>query len=223
MLTRPPVPPWIRDFHYPGWTNVFELVPANDHLYAPETHFGTWNSRVLLLATDACPTQSIESAVEMGESRPWRHSRRELGDHVGVRTNERLCRLVSLITEKELLYGSATANMLYNDPESSRSLAGFRSGGLHEFLRCVLSWVLESMPRVEWVACFGEESWFLTCMTIGNPAAARLFRQYRNSFRPIASTVGKKIVSAFPLHHPSRVGNNVGEKQWRAFAASSKS
>src|SRR5207245_6112560 len=28
---------WIRDFRYPGWTNVFDLVPHNEHLYGTET------------------------------------------------------------------------------------------------------------------------------------------------------------------------------------------
>lgn len=218
MSTRPPIPSWIRSFRYQGWTNVFELVPANDHLYATETLFGDWNTRVLMLAKDACPTQSIRDGLANGEADPWRHSQRELGDRVGVRTNERLCRFVSLIPEKELLYGSASANMLYNDPRTSRSLADFRSGDLHEFLKGVLYWVLESMPRVEWVACLGQEAWFLTCAAFGNPAAARNFKEYRESFRPVTGTVGKKTLAAFPLHHPSRVGNQVGENEWRAFS-----
>jgi hypothetical protein len=34
---RPRVPDWIRKFSYPDWTNVFQLLPSNDHLYGTET------------------------------------------------------------------------------------------------------------------------------------------------------------------------------------------
>jgi len=36
----PIIPNWIRDFRCPGWTNVFQLVPNNKHLYGTETLFG---------------------------------------------------------------------------------------------------------------------------------------------------------------------------------------
>src|SRR5882724_518998 len=86
MLERPRIPDWIREFSYPGWTNVFQLVPTNDHLYATETLFGDWASRVLLLVKDACPAPAIPGASD------WRHAQRELGDKQGWRTNERLHR-----------------------------------------------------------------------------------------------------------------------------------
>jgi uracil-DNA glycosylase len=113
--------------------------------------------------------------------------------------------------------------MLYDEPGWSRSLRGFYRGSLHDYLKGVLAWVLESMPRVEWIACLGEEAWFLTCITIDNPSAARKFNEYRESFKPVAGTVGQKRIAAFPLHHPSRVSNDGGEKEWRAFAVSVKS
>ena len=102
-------------------------------------------------------------------------------------------------------------------------VAGVFRGQLHDFLKRVLCWVLESMPRVEWVACLGNEAWFLTCMTINNPTAAQKFRQYRDSFEPVVGSVGKKVVVAFPLHDPSRVSNEVAENEWRAFAVRFKS
>ncbi len=228
MSTRPPVPKWIREFTYPGWTNVFHLVPNNKNLY-PEalrgdwkTQFNDWNGRILLLAKDGCPTRVIREGRNKGESQPWRYGQQELGDEGGWRTNNRLYRFASGIPGGKL-YGSATANMLFDDPGWSRSLPGVFGGPLHEFLKSVLRWVLESMPRIEWVACLGEEAWFLTCITIDNPSAARKFKEYRDSFKPVAGTLGQKRVAAFPLHHPSRVSNDVGEKEWRAFAVSMKS
>ncbi len=169
---RPRVPKWIREFSFEGWTNVFRLVPNNSHLYGTETLFGDWNARVLLLAKDGCPTQEIQDRCDRRETRPWRHGERERGDKIGVKTNEQLCRLVQLIPEKKLLYGSAAANILFDTPGASRRLAGFNSGPLHDYFKDVLFWVLKSMPLVEWVACLGQESWFLTCITIGNPSAA---------------------------------------------------
>jgi uracil-DNA glycosylase len=109
--------------------------------------------------------------------------------------------------------------MLYDGQGWSRALPGFFKGPLHDFLKRVLFWVLDSMPRVEWVACLGQEAWFLTCSTIGDASAAGKFRQYRDSFKPVAGVIGRKSISAFPLHHPSRVSNDIAEKEWRAFAS----
>src|SRR6266404_300999 len=214
MAEPPRVPNFIRRFSYRGWTNVFHLVPTNDHLYATETLFGDWNSRVLLLAKDACPTSAIQQASD------WRHAQRELGDKQGWRTNERLQRLLIPFPEKSFLYGSASANMLYEDPGWSRSLSGFFAGDLHEFLKCVLSWVMESTPRLEWVACLGTEAWFLTCVTIGDFASATQFRERRDSYKPSNGVVGKKEIKAFPLFHPAaRVRLQVMERGWQAFEA----
>ncbi|MFN2498563.1 MAG: hypothetical protein ABR557_05695 [Pyrinomonadaceae bacterium] len=222
MLTPPLVPDWVRQFSYPGWTNVFQLVPNNESLY-PEAlrpdwkaQFNDWDGRILLLAKDGCPTRVIEESRDNGESQPWRYAQKELGDESGWRTNNRLYRFASPIPGGKL-YGSAAANMLYDHPGWSRSLPGFFGGPLHDFLKRVLSWVVESMPQVEWVACLGEEAWFLTCMGMGNKVAASKFRKHRDSFEAVAGTIGKKV-AAFPLHHPSRVSNDVGHKEWGAFA-----
>jgi hypothetical protein len=79
-MERPEVPDWVRAYVPPtGWTNVFSLVPSNDHLYATETLFGDWSGRTLLLAKDAAPTQIIRALRDKGEpslaSRPARTRR----------------------------------------------------------------------------------------------------------------------------------------------------
>jgi hypothetical protein len=123
-LPRPPVPSWIRV--YPpagGWTNVFALVPSNEHLYGTETLFGDWDGRTLLLGKDGAPTPVIRALRDRGESRPWRHAQRERNDPGGYRTNERLASIATSLPGGKL-YGSATANLLYDDPRWSRSLPG---------------------------------------------------------------------------------------------------
>jgi len=222
MSERSRVPGWIRNFSHPGWTNVFQLVPENQHLYGTETLFGDWNSRVLLLAKDGSPTGVIRALRDKGESRPWRHAQRELGDTGGWRTNERLSNFASMIPGGKL-YGSATANMLYDDPRWSRSLPGFYDGPLNAFLQRVLCWVAESMPNVERVVCLGAESWFLTCLTMGNFAAASNFQQYRDSRQAFDGRIGKKRIRASPLYHPAaRVSTDLMENGWRAFATNFK-
>lgn len=214
------VPNWIREFSFPGWTNVFQLVPDNKDLY-PEalrpdwkTQYNDWNGGILLLAKDGCPTRVIRESREL---RPWRYAQQELGDEGGWRTNNRLYRLASVIPGGKL-YGSATANMLYDHPGWSRSLPGIFGGPIHDFLRNVLTWVLGEMPRVKWVACLGNEAWFLTCTTIGVPAAASRYRAYRDAYEPIIGSVGEKKIGAFPLYHPgARIATDLMERGWHKF------
>jgi hypothetical protein len=90
MSERPPVPNWIRKFSYPGWTNVFQLVPKNESLYGTETLFGDWDARILLLAKDGAPTPVIRALRDKGEPRPWRHAQREMGDRGGLRGEKKI-------------------------------------------------------------------------------------------------------------------------------------
>jgi hypothetical protein len=225
MSMQPQVPDWVRQFSYPDWTNVFQLLPNNDSLY-PEAlrpdwkvQFNDWNGGILLLAKDGCPTRVVKEGRDNGEPQPWRYAQQELGDEGGWRTNSRLYRFASVLPGGKL-YGSATANMLYDDPGWSRSLPGFFGGPLHDFLKQVLSWVLESMPRVKWVACLGQEAWFLTCVSLGSPSAASRFSEYRDSYKPIVGYVARKRLAAFPLYHPgARVRTDLMERGWQEFVS----
>jgi len=141
-----------------------------------------------------------------------------MGDLGGWRTNERLADFAMMIPGGKL-YGSATANMLYDDPRWSRSLPGFYDGTLNAFFQRVLGWALMSMPNVDHVACLGAESWFLTCQTIDNPGAGPNFQHYRDNRQTIEGTIGGKRVCAFPLYHPAaRVSTESMEAGWRALA-----
>lgn len=216
-MERPNVPQWIRAYvPPPGWTNVFALVPSNEHLYATETLFGDWNGRILFLAKDAAPTHIIRALRDKGERRPWRHAQRELGDPGGWKTNEWLAAAAATLPGGKL-YGSATANLLYDDPGWSRSLPGFYSGQLHEYLARVLAWVLEAMPNVTVVACLGEEAWFLTSAVLGVPEVGRKFAEHRDACCPATGQCGGKRIAAFALYHPAaRVAHDKKLGPWTA-------
>jgi len=216
-MPRPKVPDWIKT-HIPprGWTNVFTLVPSNEHLYGTETLFGDWDGQTLLLAKDGAPTGVIRELRDKGEKRPWRHAQRELGDSGGYKTNENLAAAAATLPGGKL-YGSATANLLCDDPRWSRSLPGFRTGPLHEYLKRVLEWVLESMPNVERIACLGQEAWFLTSIVLGRADLSSKFTRARNSCEPLIGNCRGKQLSVFALFHPAaRVPDNAKRACWSA-------
>jgi len=217
---RPRVPDWIRTVIPPsGWTNVFTLVPSNDYLYGTETLFGDWQGRTLLLAKDGAPTRVIRTLRDRGESRPWRHAQRELGDPGGWKTNEWLARAASSVPGG-MLYGSATGNLLCDDPTWSRSLPGFFSDPLHGYLKSVLGWVLDSMQNVRSIACLGEHAWFLAATVLGRPDMARTFGQCRDSNSAIVATRGSKTIAAHALYHPAaRVADESKRGGWLALAS----
>jgi hypothetical protein len=158
----------------------------------------------------------ISQRIEEGESHPWRYGE---PTEKGSLTNTRLFRFASMIPGGKL-YGSATANMLYDGPGMSRKLEGFKEDSMQDSLRQVLCWVLESMPHVEWVACLGKEAWFLTCNTLGDALAVKQFQGYRESYRSISGIVGEKKICAFPLYHPAARGDAINDMEsgWRSFA-----
>jgi hypothetical protein len=192
------------------------LVPSNDHLYGTETLFGDWAGKTLLLAKDGAPTPVIKAIRDKGEARPWRHAQRELGDSGGWKSNDRIVAASEGLAGGKL-YGSATANLLYDDPAWSRSLRGFYKGPVHEYLVRVLAWVIGSMPNIRCIACLGQEAWFLSNIAIGQHAAARHFAEHRDLCRSTSGTCSGKTVLAFALYHPAaRVSNESQQKPWDA-------
>ncbi len=218
-MARPSVPDWIRKYVPPqGWTNVFTLVPANEHLFGTETLLGDWDGRTLLLAKDGAPTGVIRALRDKGEPRPWRHAQRELGDVGGYKTNEYIA-AAAIRLRGGVLYGSATANLLFDDPRWSRSLPGFYTGPLHEYLKRVLAWVIASMANLERIACLGQEAWHLTATVLGQHDAARQFARFRDGGEPLFSEASGKRLRAFALYHPAaRVSSDAKSAGWRALA-----
>ena len=202
MRKTPKIPRWICDFTHPGYTNVLSFLPRCPRLYATETLFGDWDASVLLLAKDAAPTQVIRKLARREGNGAWRHAQRELGDKGGVRTNETLKKLADQLPGSKL-YGSATANMLYDDPNWSRSLPSFLRGPLHEYLAKTLRWVIGKMPNLRTIACLGNEAWYLTSMVIGKPQQAGRSSDYRDNSLSLCGRVGERKIIATSLYHPA--------------------
>jgi hypothetical protein len=219
-MPAPSVPPHFRTFAHGGYTNALSFLPCDcARFYPTETLFGNWDSPILLLAKDAAPTGVMRDLVESNGCDGWRHAQRERGDRAGWKTNERLVNLVRAHQLPDPLYGSATANMLYDDPEWSRSLPGFYSGPLHEYLAEVLRWVIGKMPNLRAVACIGHESWYLTSVVLGDRTAARRAREYRDQEKMISGTVGGRKIAASAHFHPSRGSREQWALGWQGLAA----
>lgn len=214
MSNTPTIPSWIREFLYSGYTNVYSFLDNCPRLYGTETLFGDWSAEVLLLAKDGAPTHVIKSlSLKEGQS-AWRHAQRELGDIGGWRTNERLTKLVSGIPGPKL-YGSATANLLFDDPRWSRTLSEFKTGQLHDYLVNVLRWVISCMPNLRVIACLGEHAWYLTSCVLGNKQAALNYLQFRNNHLHISGEMNGKIIVATSHYHPAaRVSTSHMKANW---------
>lgn len=203
MRATPVIPDRFRRFSHPGYTNVFSFLPDCPRFYATETLFGDWDAPVLLLAKDAAPTKAIRDRAETEGNDGWRHSQRCRGDRGGCQTNERLSELATRVPGTKV-YGSALANLLYDDPRWSRSLPGFYSGPLHDYLAEVLQWVTGNMPNLRAIACIGEHAWFLTTNVLGQAAVARRSALFRDEERGITGHVCGRSVVATSHFHPAR-------------------
>lgn len=222
----PPIPRWIRSFpshKIDGWTNKFSLMPKDPNLYAEslradwKTQFDDWKGNVLLLAKDLCPTEELQQMVERRVSFLHR-AQSDLGDEKRFGTNNKLYDFASVIPGGKL-FGSACANMLCDKSGYRRNIfKEFCPGPLHGYFKDVLSWVVDTMPNVDWIACLGKEAWFLTCATMGDLPAASQFSEYRESYRAKCGVIAGKNVVAFPLFHPAALGTYINEmpKGWRA-------
>lgn len=223
MSRTPPIPERFRTYRCPPrWKNIFEIYPSCERLYATETmsEFSHWDGQVLLLAKDAAPLSVFK---KLGEKHPgscddaWRHASRERGDRGGVRTNERLIKLVGWLPSScKALYGSAAANMVYDDGESntmSRPLPDMHRAGtdgrLHEYLVEVLRWVAANMPNLRVIACLGQDAWRLSAVAFGGEQNFDLTRDYskrRDNAEHAAVNFEERKLSLMPLFHPAARG-----------------
>lgn len=202
MSKTPTIPSWIREFSCSGYTNVYSFLENCPRLYGTETLFGDWSSEVLLLAKDGAPTHVIKSLSLKEGQGAWRHAQRELGDSGGWRTNERLVKLANRVPGSKL-YGSATANILFDDPNWSRSLPGLKTGQLNDYLVKVLTWVISSMPNLRVIACLGDDAWYITSCVLGDKEAAHNSVHYRNNGLHISGYIGGKLIAATSHYHPA--------------------
>lgn len=217
----PQIPNWIRSFRYQDFTNVFEILPDVDRLYATETLFGDWEGRVLLLAKNAAPAHVIEALSRTEGDAAWRHAQRRLGDTSGWKTNERLSALVEQhLTGVGCLYGSAAAHLMSNDQNWSRRLPELHNGALEVHLIQVLRWVLREMHKVEAIACLGEDAWRMACNALDQNAHAGQSRLFRNRGEPLELTcLDKSIVLTSHYHPAARVSSVEMQRGWVALSA----
>src|SRR5262245_60027688 len=214
--TTPPIPDWIRSFSHSGYINVYSLdrLKKERKLFCTETLFGDWDGLILLLAKDAAPAHVLKRRIEPGDADPWRHGVRGR-DPMGYLTNERVTKIGQLL-EGSKLYGSALAHMLKESEETSGSLANINSGPLHDHLKRVLQFVVESMRNLQAIVCLGNEAHGLVSACVDSSDAAALL-------------VGKCVeVELFNrglllarLYHPSRPfsgGWPVRHDEWKAVA-----
>lgn len=219
MPTTPPIPQRFREFRHPGYTNVFSFLPTCSRLYGTETLFGDWDAPVLLLGKDGAPTPVIRNLAAREGDGAWRHAQRERGDVGGYRTNDRLVRLANGLP-KARLYGSATANMLYDDPAWSRGLPGFYAGPLRDYLAEVLVWVIGKMQRLEVIACLGKDAWHLTAVVLERPDQAQRSEVYRDGEQLMDGAVAGRPIAASAHYHPAaRVSDAMMSKGWASLAA----
>lgn len=202
MRSAPSIPECLKRFKHPGYTNAFEFLPDNcPRFYATETLFGDWDAPVLLMGKDTAPTQVMRDRVKAEGTAGWRHSQRARGDRGGCQTNERLLAMSQQVRCAKL-YGSATANMLYDDPGWSRRLPEFYRGPLHEYLADVLRWVVGNMPQLRVVACLGREAWYLTAVVLGRSDVAYA-RECRDKERVIDGVICGRTIMASAHYHPA--------------------
>lgn len=182
-VPTPEIPDWIRRAKVAGYTTAHALCPGETRLYGTEDMFGDWNGAILLLAKDFGPSRILQDRIAARDPRPYRHDEAMLA-------NIRLRHLAAPIRDHGLLYGSALANLLRDDDRVSGPLPNRRAA--LEYGAQVTRWVVEHMPRLEWVVCLGSEAWHVACQAYGVGGDWRWHREERE---PLGS-----LLAAF---HPS--------------------
>ena len=205
----------IKKFKYPGYINVFEMMPDAKSLYGTETLYGDWDGCILLLAKDAAPLNVIKKLIKKEGVKAWRHAQRELGDEGGWRTNERLVKLCEPIKVGKL-YGSVAANMLLKQDGWSRPLPDIKKQGeLRCYLKFVLTWVSTEMDKLEVIACLGADAWHVASEAIGKGEVKNDYAKYRDEGRALEGIIGgKKIILTAHYHPAARVSNEKHLKSW---------
>lgn len=64
--------------------------------------------------------------------------------------------------------------------------------------------MIDNMPDLRAIACLGEHAWFLTATVLGQAAAARDARRYRDAEQWITGRVRDRAILATSHFHPAR-------------------
>lgn len=164
MSKTPIIPSWIKDFRTEGFTNIWELLPNEKHLYGTETMFGDWDAEVLILLQDFSTAGEIRRRIAVGDPNPYRHD-------PSIMTNRRLLQYAGPLATGDtpttcgLLYGSALVGLLKEGEGLSAKYS--KSPKVTEYTQRVLAWVTGKMPNLKVIACCGKEAWETATSTFG--------------------------------------------------------
>jgi hypothetical protein len=213
------------------WVNAFsdDFVGAKaNNLYATETLFGDWGGQVFLLAQDALPARALVSLLEQQTARgisreeAWAHAERgKLGHLAGYRSNEiRKSLMAKYLPNTGALYGSATANLLFDDGHSkySRYLYGFRDPRLYSYFTEVFLWTVRNMANLRAIVCLGDKAWSLTMDAMG-VRSHKSFMDARNAQKIVEFDFDGRRLSLIPAYHPAaRCAFEEKAKTWQLVA-----
>lgn len=210
-LATPPIPSDIRGFRYqPHYTSIFEIYPDETHLYGTEDLYGDWGGEVLLLAKDAGASSNFLPASRGGSGWAWVHN-------PARRTNRNLVPLAEQLPCGKL-YASILACLLRNDDQESGPI--FLDDRVRAFVKRVLLWTLEQMPRVRSVAVLGGDSWRESMRALDLRQEGREWKARHLSGEPVEVRVAGKRIEFFALNHPARITADrlMQQPGWRRLA-----
>jgi len=199
------------------WRNAFsnELLGASPiRFYPTETLYGDWDGEVLFLAQDALPAPKLKDTIEdykkknIPISEAWVHADRKNPEHKGgFKTNETLkANKDKYIGSTEALYGSVSANMLFDMADGSknyqRGLKGFNNKQLQTHMKKVLEWVIESMPNIKAIFCLGPRAWEVASSFSHLKTNKTIFKEYIQPHKTLRVEINKKDVCLIPSYHP---------------------
>ena len=204
------------------WRNAFSeklLGPNIDRFYPTETLYGDWDGEVLFLAQDALPAPLLEKYIQdfrkkgIPISETWVHADRDnpnlknLDKSIkpgGFITNQNLRKFKEkYIGSKGALYGSAAANMLFdNGTTKMRGATGFNHPDFQEYMQSVLEWVVKSMPNLKTIFCLGKAPWEVSSSFLKLDKKDREYKKFKGG-PPKRAIIGTKEIEIIASYHPT--------------------
>jgi hypothetical protein len=160
--TPSPLPPWIRSYRQPPYTNIYEVCPKETYLFGTESLYGDWDAELLILGQDVGPVDAFEKLRDAGHPRPFAHREFRPGfPHYdpslgtgGAKTNQTVYQLAEHIGCAKL-YGSVMIGLCRPGDKYSGTLP--RPTLVREHCVRVLRWAMDpaQTPKLKAVMCLG--------------------------------------------------------------------
>ena len=205
------------------WRNAFSknLLGTNiDRFYPTETLYGDWDGEVLFLAQDALPAPTLKEFINDFKKRgipiseTWVHADKnnpnlkDLDKSIktgGFITNQRLKKSKEkIIGSKGALYGSAAANMLFDDGGKNfrQAVKGFDNPLFKKYMLSVLEWVVMSMPNLKVIFCLGVPAWQVSSSFLNLDKKDRNKKNFTGE-PPMRAKIGGKEIDIIASCHPT--------------------